>query len=185
MSLLQTTANCSKGSMGFSWGLELDTLTLKKKNRWLFKIPGYVTGTAPMLPPKKAGRPSIQMKEFEFQHLHESIWYPFKGTWKPINITLYDIRCNENVMFDWLFAIYSSQASSAVTFSPALQPTTTKSFKIPKCTLELYNGCGNVIETWIYENAYPSDINWGELDMNTHDIVFVDFILRYDRAYLG
>lgn len=185
MSLLDTTGNCDSGSMGLSWGLQLEELTPKKKNRWLFSVPDIVVGQAPALPPKKAARPGIQMKEYEFQHLHESIWYPLKGMWKPIQITLFDIRCNQNVIFDWLATIYDpSQPDDEVVFNPVLEPLSGDvPFKVPECTLELYDGCGNVMETWTFENAYPSDITWGELDMDSSELVLVDFTLRYDRAW--
>lgn len=184
MSLLDTTGNCNVGSMGLSHGLQLDTLNPKIKRRWLFSIPGIVLGSAPALPPKRAARPGIQMKEYEFQHIHESVWFPLKGEWKTINLTLYDIRCKRNIVFDWLLRIYTPN-SEELKFNPALQPIRgNSSFKVPLCKLELYDGCGEILECWNFENVYPSDINWGELDMESNDLVLVDLTLRYDRAYM-
>ena len=187
MSLLDTTiGSCSDGSMGLSHGMQLDSLTPKKKNRWLFKVPGFVADmSVQALPPRKFSRPGIQMKEFEFQHLHESIWYPLKGSWKTANLTLFDIRCNQNTIFDWLERIYNPSQGDNLKFSKALESTTGEfdTYKVPTCTLELYDGCGNVIETWTYQNVYPSEITWGELDMESADLVLCDLVLRYDRAF--
>ena len=170
--------------MGLSHGLQLDSLNPKIKRRWLFSVPGVVVGSAPALPPRKFGRPSIQLREYEFQHLHESVWYPLKGSWKTVNLVLFDIRCNDNVVFDWLERIYDPSSGQDLEFAPALEPINgNDAFKVPQCTLELYDGCGNVLETWIFENVYPTDINWGELDMDSADLVMVDLTLRYDRAY--
>lgn len=174
--------------MGLSHGLQAETLTPKKTNRWLFSVPSISADMSTnALPPKKAARPGIQMKEYEFHHLHESVWFPLKGEWKTINLVLYDIRCEENVIFDWLARIYDpSQDADDITFSPALTPLSgSDTFKVPNATLELYDGCGNVMETWIFENVYPSSIDWGQLDMDTYDLVLVDITLRYDRAYFS
>lgn len=185
MSLLDTTGDCDQGSMGLSHGLQIDSLNPKIKRRWLFSVPGIVLGSAPALPPRKGSRPGLQMKEYEFQHLHESIWYPLKASWKTFNLVLYDIRCNQNVIFDWLERIYNPSASvDEIQFAPVLEPINgTDTYKVPKCTLELYDGCGNVLETWYFENVYPSEINWGELDMDSADLVMCDLTIRYDRAY--
>ena len=45
------------------------------------------------------------------------------------------------------------------------------------------NIIGDILEQWIYENVYPSEINWGELDMDSSDVVVVEMTLRFDRAY--
>ena len=177
MSLLDTSVNGCTGTMGLSWGLQPATLTPKQTNRWLFGVPDYITGNAPALPPRKGARPSISMRETEFQHLSESVWFPLKGDWKPINLTLYDIRCNQNAIFNWLQTIYDPSQGSSISFGFSLP------YKVPTCTLELYDGCGNVMETWYYQNAYPSNIEWGELTMDSADIVMVNLTLRYDRAY--
>ncbi len=179
MSLLDTGAGCSGGSMGLSYGLQLSQLNPKKKNRWMLRILD-VSASANALPPKKAGRPGINLKETEFQHLSESIWYPLKADWKTVNITLFDIRCNKNPVFDWLAKIYdpSDDGEEEPVFARVIDSDILKDMD-----LELYDGCGNVMETWKFEKAYPQSIEWGELDMDSADIVLVDMVIRYQRAY--
>ena len=175
MSLLDTTV-APNGTMGLSHGLQSVAQNHKLKNRWLFSIPSVAADvSANAMPPRKASRPGISMKEFEFQHLSETIWYPLKAEWKVVNITLYDIRCNNNAVFDWLRKLYDTTNNSdfnLVVDSNILQDA----------TLELYNGCGDVIECWQYYSCYPQNIEWGELDMASGEIVVVDMTLRYQRA---
>ena len=57
-------------------------------------------------------------------------------------------------------------------------------FKVDQATLNLYDGCGKVIETWIFENAWPQNIEFGELDMTSSEVITCDLTLRYDRAYI-
>lgn len=181
MSLLQTDNNCN-ANMGLSFGLELSSLNPKIKNRWLFSIPG-VSAVINALPPKKAGRPGITMKETEFHHISESIWYPMKADWKTVNVTLFDIRCNKNPVFDWLTKIYDPSGELAGVASTGDFKPIVDSGLLKDANLELYDGCGQVLETWKFERCYPQSIEWGELDMDSNDMVMVDIVLRYQRAY--
>ena len=47
----------------------------------------------------------------------------------------------------------------------------------------MYDGCGEMLEKWIFENVWPNNIEWGELDMSDSQYVTIDLTLRYDRAY--
>lgn len=183
--------------MGLSQGLDSPSLTLKRKFRYLFSIPSVavdgVFNGVKTLPPRKSARPGAQLKEFDFQHISETIYYPLKVEWKTINLVLYDINCNANPVFDWLLQFYNYSATNTASTSNGTglaqnvnNSPNSLSINLPgfkrDATLELYDGCGNIIEQWIFENAYPSSIDWGELDMDSNDIVMVDLTLRYDRA---
>ena len=56
--------------------------------------------------------------------------------------------------------------------------------KIPQASLILYDGCGNKIERWVFENVWPQSAEFGELDMQSSEVVTGDVTLRYDRAYV-
>ena len=169
--------------MGLSLGLNLNDLIIKRKFRWLFSIPNVSVNGVETLPPKRGARPGIALKEQEFQHVSEIIYYPLKADWKPINLVLYDIKCNSNPVFDWLENIYTVGDTNNITFNPC--QLTNSQFKKDKALLELYDGCGNILESWTFENIYPSNIDWGDLDMDSSEFVMVNLTLRYDRAYLN
>ena len=95
-------------SMGFDFGL--NTQCLKRKFRWLFKIPSVSAEGINTLPPDKGARPSLSFKEVEVQHLNETIYYPSKPEWKPINLTLYDLKKNNNPVIEWLSNQYNPQS---------------------------------------------------------------------------
>ena len=165
-------------NMGFDFGLNDPNTCFKRKNRWLFKIDGISADDGVnSLPPSKAARPSLSFKEIEVQHLNETIYFPGKPDWKPINLTLYDIKKNSHPIFDWLLMLYDPQSDSKYNAS-------CDGFKKPEATLELYDGCGTVIETWVFESIWPQAIEFGELDMTTSDLITCDLTLRYDRAYI-
>lgn len=170
-------------SMGFGI-LGSKNVVFKRKNRWLMKIDGISDDGTSALPPSKGARPSITFKEMEAQHLNETIFYPSKTEWKPIQLTLYDINvtggggCTNRgkKVFEWVKKVYDPENGD-------WKPACDAEFK-KDCRLEMYDGSGELLETWIFENAWPQVVEWGELDMSEGNIVLLDITLRYDRAYL-
>jgi hypothetical protein len=158
--------------MGIQW---LTTGCIKNKNRFLFFIDDVCDDGTKLLPPQKGARPSLTFKEAECQHLNETIYYPMKPDWKPITLVLWDVKKGENPVFEWFANLYNPQQG---TWRPSV-PDFKRDAKV-----KLYDGCGNEIETWVFQNAYPQVIEFGELDMGVVDLVTLDLTLRYDRAFI-
>ena len=170
--------------MGFfrpEWGGTGTTGNLKRKFRWLFLIENITTGNTEALPCWKASRPKFQFKEMQAEHLNETISFPSKTEWQSIQISLYD-RCinTQNPIFTWLkMTQYDPSPIGCGAWYPAIDPLSLKT-----CAgLQLLDGCGNIIEAWTLEHAYPQSVDWGELESTNYDIVTVDVTLKYDRAY--
>lgn len=151
-------------------------LCIKQKFRWLFFLPQISGDGANVLPPSKGARPGITFKEMEVQHISETVYFPSKADWKPISLTLYDIKRSSNPVFTWLQRCYNPCTGRFLA-------SVGNNFKL-KGTLELYNGCGDILERWVYENIYPQSIEFGELEMSNAEVVTIDLTLRYDRAYI-
>lgn len=169
-------------------------IVFRTKFRWTFTIQGIVgeenkNNTISMLPPLKAARPSISIKEMEVRHSDEVVYYPGRQDWKTINLTLYHIQCANNPIFDWLKLIYDP-TDSVDPFKYGLDvpepddPDCTRCdpFIKPEANCTLYDGCGEIMEIWTYECVWPTSIDWGELDYESNDLVYVDLTLRYARA---
>ena len=154
------------------------SICIKRKFRWLLKIPDISGDSANVLPPEKSARPSLSFKEIEAQHLNETIYFAGKPEWKPISLVLYDLKLNSNPIFQWLKGQYDPCEGTWNTPTPG-------QWKKSTAYLEMYDGCGNILETWIYENVWPNAIEWGDLDMSNNEYVTVDLTLRYDRAYIS
>jgi hypothetical protein len=174
---------CENEPMSFyfheEWG-DINTTCFKQKFRWLFVIPDISSSGANSLPPLKSARPSFSFKEMEAPHLNETIYFPSKPEFKPVNLTLYDIKkTTENPVFSWLKRVYNPANCSR--WYPALD---SPSIKVGQAELSLFDPCGNVLETWVFEHAWPQAVEFGELDMGSSDVVTCDVTLRYDRAYI-
>lgn len=163
-------------NMGFGLGLEQSSQCIKQKFRWLFKIPEISGEGVYALPPTKASRPNLNIKEIQVEHLDETIFYPGKVDYKPITLTLYDLKKNRHPVFDWLNELYDAETGE-------IKPPLEEGF-IKTAFLELYNGCGDTIETWKFENIWPNQMDFGDLDMSSSEIITCDLGLRYSRAYI-
>jgi hypothetical protein len=169
--------------MGLDFGLESKEACFKLKNRWLFIVPSVASEGISTKPPLKGSRPVISFKEMEVQHLSETMYYPSKPDWKPITLTLYDTTGSSPVS-RWLYNLYNPK-SGTWGFPAKVGGGGSDSISFIKtCSLELYNGCGDILERWTYEDVWPQQIDWGDLDMGNAEVVTIDLTLRYGRAYL-
>jgi len=160
--------------MGWGDSFGLRDGCFKRKNRWLFTIPEISAEGINALPPSKASRPGLSFKELSMEHLTETIYYPGKPEWKPITITLYDLRKEQSPLWDWIYSLYDLP-NSRYLYSVG--------FKKEQAILTLYDGQGLELENWFFESVWCQDIVFGELDMSDSGICTVDITLRYDRAY--
>jgi hypothetical protein len=183
--------NGEKSGSGRNMGLfNIGSACFKRKYRWMFFIKG-VCGTnsdgsygVNVLPPSKGSRPNISFKEIEANHVSETVYFPGRPDWKPISLTLYDFTIQgKNRVFEWLKLYYNVNEDAKIIPSVGASVLAT-ALKIPEASLILFDGCGNKIESWVFENVWPQSAEFGELDMQSSEVVTVDVTLRYDRAYV-
>lgn len=174
-----------RGVMGENMGLH--PLISKgwggRKFRWMFSVQPYLGDGMSMLPATKAARPNVSFKEFQAEHLHETIFFPGKVEWQTIDVSLYDIKCNDNPIYEWMKWLYSPDPENDY-YVPSLSQTLGGGQYKNTAQINLFDGCGNTIESWIYMNAYPAKIDWGEVDYTNNEFLTVDITLRFDRAYI-
>lgn len=163
-------------SMGLDFGLDKG-LYCKRKWRWLFTVPDVCADGIGTLPPQKSARPDLKWKEIAVQHISEQIYLPGKPEWSLVTLTLYDVRYSVHPVFKWLEEMYQPE-NDAKMFCPNEQ-----SF-IKFCYLQLFDGCGNAVERWEFEDVWPQSMNFHELDMGAQEFVVCDVVLRYARAYI-
>ena len=170
--------------MGMDFGLPMPNGTskaCKRKFRWLFNIEDVSggEGSTKALPPQRSERPGLTFREMTIQHLNETIYYPAKPDWKPVQLVLYDVMSptGAHPVFDWIKEVYDPFADSE------WRPVSAGNF-LKTAILNLYDGTGETVETWIWENAWPQQAEFSELDMGNHEIVVCQVTLRYARAYV-
>lgn len=167
-------------SMGLGYGLEKPTNIFKRKFRWLFRIPDVSVEGVNALPPYKSARPSFGFKEIETQHLTETIYFPGKPEFKTFTLTLFDLRCDNNPVFDWIKnSLYDPEKGD---YQFIVSGNDDNNFK-RNASLTMLSGCGDCLEMWGFDNVWPTNVDFQDLDMSSSEIVMVDLTIRYDRAY--
>jgi hypothetical protein len=167
-------------------GISNTNIAFKRQMRFAFIIDGVSFGGG--LDTKichKAARPNFSFKEIALEHFNETIYMPGKVEWKPIQITLYDtwntMTQQNNPLFIWLASWYRAK-DALYGFAGQNIRAGFQQWK-KNAYLNMYDGSGCIIESWLFENAWPQDINFNEVDYSSNDVMSVDLTLRYDRAY--
>jgi hypothetical protein len=150
-----------------------------RKFRWMIEIQNIAgNSSAAILPPSKAARPNISFREIEIQHLTETVYFPGKPEWKPLNVTLYGLNIGKNPVYTWMTKLYNPIKESAYTY-PA-----EKEFILSQITLRMLSACGDTIEEWTYQDCWLQNADFEELDMSDSGVVNVNLTIRYARAYI-
>ena len=183
--------------IGMQMGLEGDGRFCKRQFRWMLTVDRVVgdlssSGSMDCLPPEKSARPNLSFKEMNVQHLVEEVFYPAKPDWKPITVTVFDLQKSSHPIWSWIKKLYSVGSGPDAKFlEPNSKPCTVNNNGglecegfIKQCTLQLFNGCGDVVETWVYEDCWPQSVNFQPLDMTQNGLVMCEITLRYARAYI-
>jgi len=158
-------------------------LCFKKKYRWQLEIPSVCTDGINVLYHSKASRPSVQFKEIEANHQTETIYFPGRPEWKPIVLTLYDIKTGTlHPVFNWIKTLYNPDTGSYGLSASRDLAAPANNFKKFNCYLSLYDGCGFMLEAWKLDNVWCQNVDFGELDMQVSEVVTCEVTLRYDRA---
>lgn len=153
----------------------LPGVIFKRKFRWTLELNtpcGYI-------PPhfvKGAARPSLEIEETEINFLNAVSWIPGKAKWQPINVVYRDIPHKDMaVLYSWIATIYN------FTDPVGLQMSEKRGWNgIGK--LNLYDGCGTVLETWLLASVFPTSVNFGELDYESSEEVTIELTLRYSEV---
>jgi len=162
-------------NMGITWAFNK---IFKRKFRFVFSIPGVVDDGISALPPLTAARPSIKFGTMEVIHLTETIYFPTRPTFEPIQLSLYDVQVTSPV-WDWILLLYNPKEGTYTKTKGKSEFSTYKTH----CSLSMLDGCGSTIESWNFDAAYVESANFGNLSMAEADTCMVDISLKYDRAY--
>lgn len=162
-------ANMGIGKLGSS------QLIFKRKFRWTLSVQltcgdleveeSYV---------KVAARPNLSVEETEINFLNAKTWIPGKASWETLTVTYYDVAGSENInLWTWLASVYNYMKPVELPMGAS------RNDYAGQVTLLLYDGCGNALEQWLLQDAWPQAVNFGELDYSSSEECTIEITLRY------
>ena len=154
-------------------------MVFKRKFRWTFEIRGFCDNEANAVPEhfvKMAARPNVAIEETELNHLNAKMWIPGKASWETITVTYIDVAHEEmRSLYNWLASVYD------YTDPINLRMGTKRDWRATGI-LNLYDGCGEVLEIWNLQNMWPTAMNFGDLDYSSSEEATIELTLRYSQV---
>ena len=143
----------------------------KLQNRFILTIDGVPSYTI-----KASGRPQIQFEEVELRHMNVSRYVSGKGTWQPLDITLYDpiVPSAAQSIMEWVRLSHES-----VTGRDGYSD-----FYKKDVVINTLGPVGDKVEEWTLKGAWVQTANFGELSFENATPVEIVCTLRYDYAIL-
>lgn len=162
------------GNLGFQ------NLIFKRKFRFTFALQNICGNSNQSIPPyyvKTASRPHVEIEEVEIDYLNGVTWIPGRARWQTMTVTYYDVASTDMApLWNWLASIYN------FTDPINLQMGSQRQDYSATGLLNLWDGCGQLLETWQMTDVWPTDIDFGELDYSSSDPAEISLTLRYSNV---
>jgi hypothetical protein len=160
------------GNLGFK------NQIFKRKFRFTFELQDICGGqSVPKWYVKLAARPNLAIEETEINFLNARTFIPGKATWETINVTYIDVSSFDmSPLFSWLASVYNFTDPVNLGMGSQRQDYTATAI------LKLWDGCGQLIETWTLQDVWPTAVDFGELDYASSEETTIQLTLRYSNV---
>ena len=157
----------------------------KRQFRWVFELGGQNTSIESYFV-KTAKKPSFTVSEIPLQYVAHTFYYPGRVAWQPIDLTFVDPVVPDTTV------TLANIVSAAGYLLPTQVTTAEKSMSkgafvnavgAPKLTQ--IDADGKPIEEWTLWNAFVTNLDFGQLDYASDELVIISMTLRYDYASLN
>jgi hypothetical protein len=170
--------------MGMGLGYSAVHDKILRSNRWTFYVNTFlpedeVTEQTPTSSNNsewkdtvicKAKAPEVEFATNKMIHLRETIEYPTRQTWKPINIEMYNLD-RTSKLYQWFTNIVTSESI------PFLSTFTEMG------VLKMLDGEGNIVQIYALYNCYPKSFDFGgDLEYGNSKISKCKATINYTRA---
>ena len=144
----------------------------KRKNRFILRFPSslginewYVTSTA---------RPSAKINATEIPFLNTSTYVAGRFVWNELKVTFKDPigPSASQALMEW-FRLHAESVTGRMGYASGYKKD---------IELEMLDPTGVVVEKWILQGTFLTDLNFGDLDYSRDDLATIDASLRMDRC---
>lgn len=146
----------------------------KKQNRFILRFPSSLGINEWFV--MSASRPKINIGEVEIPFLNTSTWVAGRFTWDAIDITFKDPigPSAAQALMEWV-RLHAESVTGRMGYAAGYKKNV---------ELEMLDPAGVVIEKWILEGTFLTNVDFGSLDYNSEDIAEITATLRPDRCIL-
>jgi len=163
-----------------------DGLEPKRKFTFLLEIQGS-NGAIENYLIKKVKKPGYEVSETDHKFLNHVFKYPGKVKWKDVTFTLIDVinpnssnrflQLLDKSGYKWPNVPPQADNTSAMTIS---KNKSVEALGIPR--IYQLDADGNTVEIWKLHGAWIKDVDNGELDYSSEDMLDITVTLVYDYA---
>jgi hypothetical protein len=146
----------------------------KRQNRFILRFPSslginewFVESTA---------RPQITIGSTEIQFLNTSTYVAGRFVWNPINVVFRDPigPSAAQALMEWV-RLCAESVTGRMGYAAGYKKNV---------DLEMLDPTGVVVEKWILEGVFLTDVNFNALSYGTDDIAKINATMRPDRCIL-
>jgi len=153
----------------------------KRQFRWIMTLGGEdsVIETYAI---KTVKKPSFSVSEVPHQFVAHTFYYPGRVTWNPVEVTFVDPVVPDqsavitNMFVDGGYSVPKDE-NSITSFSKGKYVGAVGTPRIQQIDAE-----GATIEEWTLNNAFITELDYGQLDYSSEELVVLSVTLRYDYA---
>ncbi len=146
----------------------------KKQNRFILRFPSSLGINEWFV--MSASRPKINIGEVEIPFLNTSTWVAGRFTWDAIDVTFKDPigPSAAQALMEWV-RLHAESVTGRMGYAAGYKKNV---------ELEMLDPAGVVIEKWILEGTFLTNVDFGSLDYSSEDIAGITATLRPDRCIL-
>lgn len=174
-----------------------ENIIFKRKFRWTFTVEDICgTSRVPENFVKLAARPNLSIEETEINFLNAKTWIPGKGSWNTITVTYIDVAnvaqlstgssqsgdSSPDNIYKWIASVYDFRGVAAGATPGQLNNGSRRRDYSALGVINLYDGCGGVLESWLLNDMWPTEVNFGELDYSSSEELTIELTLRYSAV---
>lgn len=146
----------------------------KRQNRFIIRFPSslginewYVISSQ---------RPTAKINSVEIPFLNTSTYVAGRFTWEEMKVTFKDPigPSASQALMEW-FRLHAESVTGRMGYAAGYKKDV---------ELEMLDPTGVVVEKWILQGCFITNLNFGNLDYKTDEIATIDCNLRMDRCIL-
>jgi hypothetical protein len=146
----------------------------KRMNRFILRFPSSLGINEWFV--ESTSRPKIKINSTEIQFLNTSTYVAGRFTWDPISVKFRDPigPSAAQALMEWV-RLHAESVTGRMGYAAGYKKN---------IDLEMLDPTGVVVEKWILEGTFLTDVNFGELGYSQDGIATISASLRMDRCIL-